>query len=150
MNKERQKWFAGQAVQFRLNADDPHFVDVREDCLRKAEWLEEAAKAPVSVEGWQDIETAPQMKSVLVHYENSLGKSRIVKAVFYPRWTVESDMDAESYDEYSEEKDAYFIREGWYEQIDNWDDYIEVHICNGTPDKWQPLPKPPQTEGNKS
>lgn len=42
--KERQEWFYEQAINFRLNADDPHFADVRDDCLQKAKWLEEAAK----------------------------------------------------------------------------------------------------------
>ena len=33
---------------------------------------------------------------------------------------------------------------GWYECIDNWDDYTEVAIHEGEPTHWMPLPAPPQ------
>ena len=94
---------------------------------------------------WQTIETCPSRQMVLVHYKNSLGKSRIIKASFYPRWTVEANMDDDTYHEYSEEKDSYYVCEGWYEEIDNWPEYTSVHVIEGVPDAWMPLPAPPTT-----
>ncbi len=32
---------------------------------------------------------------------------------------------------------------GWYECINNWDDYTEVAIHEGEPSHWMPLPAPP-------
>lgn len=90
--------------------------------------------------GWQPIGTAPHQKAVLIHYKNSHGNSRVIKAKFVPRYTVESDGENDSYDEYCDEKDALFLREGWYELIDNWGDFSSVHVYEGVPDMWHPLP----------
>lgn len=90
---------------------------------------------------WQLIETAPKGNSVLVFYENSLGKGRIIKAFYAEQHAIESD---EENSDYCEERDAYFIPEGWYECIDNWDDFAYVKIYNGTPTHWMPLPEAPK------
>ena len=47
--------------------------------------------------------------------------------------------------EYSEEKDEYFLLEGWYEVIKNWDDYNSVSIGDFVT-HWMPLPQPPEVE----
>ena len=93
---------------------------------------------------WQPIETAPSGKPVLVHYRNSHGKSRVIKARRVERWTEEASVESEEgcY-EYSEEHDTYYITEGWWECIDNWPDYTEVKVSEGEPTHWQPMPKPP-------
>ena len=43
--------------------------------------------------------------------------------------------------EYSEEDDVYYLLEGWYEVIKNWDDYNSIVISDFVVG-WQPLPKP--------
>ena len=45
--------------------------------------------------------------------------------------------------EYSEEDDEYYLFEGWYEVIKNWDDYNSVVIGDFVT-HWMPLPEPPQ------
>lgn len=90
---------------------------------------------------WQPIKTAPTNLHILVHYKNSLGKSRIVKARFIPKFTEENDNG--EFCDYHEERDIYYDPEGWYEAIDNWDDFSHVAFCNGEPDFWMPLPEPP-------
>ena len=45
--------------------------------------------------------------------------------------------------EYSEEDDEYYLCEGWYEVIKNWDDYNSVAVEDFVT-HWMPLPS---TEG---
>ena len=47
--------------------------------------------------------------------------------------------------EYSEEDDEYYLREGWYEDIKNWDDYNSVTVEDFVT-HWMPLPEPPKGE----
>ena len=45
--------------------------------------------------------------------------------------------------DYSEEEDKYYLFEGWYEVIKNWDDFSSVAIADFVT-QWMPLPKPPE------
>lgn len=47
--------------------------------------------------------------------------------------------------EYSEEDDEYYLCEGWYEVIKNWDDYNSVTVEDFVT-HWMPLPPPPKGE----
>lgn len=53
--------------------------------------------------------------------------------------------DTDCYD-YSEEDDEYYLKEGWYEVIHNWDEYGSVVIGDFVT-HWMPLPEPPKEEG---
>lgn len=99
--------------------------------------------------GWQPIDTAPSGKPVLVHYRNSHGKGRTIKARWVARWTEEASFEAEDgCSEYNEENDTYYVTEGWWECVDNWDDFTEVKVSEGVPTHWHPLPEP-SSEGEK-
>lgn len=50
--------------------------------------------------------------------------------------------DTDCYD-YSEEDDEYYLKEGWYEVIHNWDDYSSVVIYDFVT-HWMALPEPAQ------
>ena len=91
---------------------------------------------------WQTIDTAPKGKPILVHYTNIYGHGRTVKAYYIERFTEEASSDSEN-DEYNEADDTYYTLPGWYEMIDNWDDYTAVAI-NADPTNWMPLPEPPK------
>ena len=47
--------------------------------------------------------------------------------------------------EYSEEDDEYYLCEGWYEVIKNWDDYNSVAVEDSVT-HWMPLPDAPKGE----
>ena len=47
--------------------------------------------------------------------------------------------------EYSEEDDEYYLCEGWYEVVKNWDDFNSVAVEDFVT-HWMPMPKPPKGE----
>lgn len=55
--------------------------------------------------------------------------------------------DDEAYD-YDEDEDEYYLKEGWYEVIHNWDDYSSVVIYDFVT-HWRPLPEPAQEESDE-
>lgn len=98
---------------------------------------------------WQPIESAPAGVNVLVFYRNKLNKGRIVKACYIGHRTVyayDVSLVDDDFAEYDEEQDEYFIPEGWYESIDNWDDVSSAKIYHGVPTHWMHLPKEPLSD----
>ena len=57
-------------------------------------------------------------------------------------------VDDDSVSEYNEENDEYYIAEGWYEVIKNWDDYGFVAIDDFVT-HWMPLPEAPKMKGGE-
>lgn len=93
---------------------------------------------------WYPIDSAPKHgKPILIFYKNSLGKNRTVKACYLDKFQEESCDSFEPAD-YDEETDQYYYPEGWWELIDNWEDYSMVVIHEGNPTHWTPLPPPPE------
>lgn len=58
-----------------------------------------------------------------------------------------SNVDDDVATEYNEEDDEYYLCEGWYEVINNWDDYSSVAIDDFVT-HWMPLPSPPTEKEN--
>lgn len=95
---------------------------------------------------WKNVDDGlpDTSRSVLVTYINSCGNRRRVKAFYARRFEIEGSIDSdEGVDEYCEERDEYYVREGWWEQIDNWSDYSFVAIHEGEVDYWMELPPSP-------
>ena len=57
--------------------------------------------------------------------------------------SIPSNYDDECAVEYDEEQDEYFLQEGFYEAIKNWDDFSSITI-EDTVTHWMPLPEPPK------
>ena len=55
-------------------------------------------------------------------------------------------VDDDCISEYNEENDEFYISEGWYEVIKNWDDYGFVAIGDFVT-HWMPLPEAPKMKG---
>lgn len=85
-------------------------------------------------------------RTVIATYTNSFGMKRTIIGHHLERFKEESNGEYEANDEYSDELDNYFYKEGWYEQLDNWDEYGSVAVYMGNVTHWMPLPSPPATE----
>lgn len=110
--------------------------------------LRKIGKAALSAEqvslpdGWVAVEERLPNKVCLAYYKNELGNDRIVKAKFVKQFSEEANTD-DDWIEYNDKDDTYYYPAGWYEMIDNWDDYAFVTI-NHKVTHWMPLPSAPK------
>ena len=98
------------------------------------------------MENWIPVtERMPEPGSkVLITYLNSLGNRRTVCGWHAPEKYFEAASESEIA-EYDEATDNYYDPAGWYESIDNWEDYSHVVVHEGQPSHWMPLPEPPNS-----
>ena len=92
---------------------------------------------------WISVLLELPKKKCLAFYLNKLGNGRTVVAFYAKQFERESGSDDEWF-EYSELNDCYYLKQGWYECIDNWDDYTSVTINEGVVTHWMPLPDEPK------
>lgn len=94
---------------------------------------------------WFPINTAPKNRPVLVHYKNTHGVDKVIKAKYIPKLTEEFYGDEyEDNDYFDEDRGVWYLPEGWYEMIDNSDEFCYwVLDRHHKPDFWMNLPKPP-------
>lgn len=90
-----------------------------------------------------DHQMPPPGQIVLATYRNTLGMPRMVRAEWITQFTVEAESDADEIGIYNEKDDTYYLPEGWWETIDNWDDYARVYVSEGQVTHWTPLPHLP-------
>jgi hypothetical protein len=81
-------------------------------------------------------------RKVLAHYLNALGKPRTIIAEWVPAKTREDSPEGDL-GEYDDETDLFYWPEGWYEQIENWEDFTALLVDEGEITHWQPLPRGP-------
>jgi hypothetical protein len=96
---------------------------------------------------WRPASELPEEDQIVIAtYLNSYGKRRRVRAVYIRQYEEEAGDDDELCVEYCHEKDEWYLKEGWYELIDNWD-YSSAAIVEGVVDYWMPFPPAPAPEG---
>ncbi len=79
-------------------------------------------------------------KNVLIAYHNEIGKLRVTIGFYASRFTEEclgEDFDYE--EDYSEEKDEFYIKEGWYDC--SFESEYRYDIKNVT--NWMPMARHP-------
>ena len=106
-----------------------------------------AKNANAAPDAWTSVKAAmPQSGvTVLAYYKNSNGFERRIRAKWTAAKTVEANAEYD-WGEYDEATDAYWTPEGWYECIDNWDEYSSVMVSEGEVTHWMPLPPAPQDQ----
>lgn len=94
---------------------------------------------------WRPASELPEEDQIVIAtYRNFYGKRRRVSAVYVRQYEEEAGVDDELCLEYCEEQDEWYLKEGWYELVDNWD-YSLVAIVEGVVDYWMPMPPAPDT-----
>jgi hypothetical protein len=108
---------------------------------RAADLLAQRHPAPVPV---SERLPGPNTK-VLAHYYNALGNGRTICAIWVPAKSRSDYVgdDDDDFTEYDEEDNKFYWPEGWYEQIENWEELGWVKVYEGEVVYWQPLPKWP-------
>jgi len=150
-NKETDEWANFGQIAYANEADAKRIVacvnacaDVDDDRLSlgyvKGLEVENAQlKAQLT---WRPASELPKEDQIVIAtYLNSYGKRRRVRAVYIRQYEEELDYDDDSDYEYNEENDTYYLKEGWYELIDNWSDYSSVAVCEGEVDYWMQMPE---------
>ena len=93
---------------------------------------------------WRPASELPEEDQIVIAtYLNQYGKRRRVSAVYIRQYEEEVGDDDELCVEYCHEKDEWYLKEGWYELIDNWD-YSFAAIVEGVVDYWMPMPPAPE------
>ena len=112
------------------------------------EAVEKAKNAVISViepePHWIPCSEKMPSETVIATVETKVFKHRYVcEAVWIPRWTWKASFyfEWEDCSEYKEEDDEYYVLEGWYERVHNWDEYEYVAI-NDNVIAWMPIPIP--------
>lgn len=86
----------------------------------------------------------------LMQYNNKY-RHGICKAMHVKEHSIKVD-DLWSYNEckeleiYDESEDLYYVKSGWYEIVENYDEYTHIYINAGVT-AWMPLPKPYKMDG---
>lgn len=73
------------------------------------------------------------------------GKGYVCDGYYATPKTIAGGCDCECATEYDDDTDEYYLLEGWYEVIKNWEDYSPVVIYDFVT-HWRPLPSPPNTK----
>ena len=100
--------------------------------VRKGEWI------PVTPE------TLPKAEEKVLVMCRTYSGGRYVCCAFYVPAGMSRDDSDYCWDieccDYSDDEDEYYVREGWYEKIHNWDEYQAVGIEDFVT-HWMPIPE---------
>lgn len=123
-------------------ADEIHLRGIRavlQEGGEAGDLVQGAALVPVPVG-----ERLPEPNTkVLACYFNDLGNKRTICAIWVPAQTRIERYGKDGFTEYDKEADAFYWPEGWYEQIENWEDLDWIRVYKGEVIYWQPLPQWP-------
>lgn len=105
---------------------------------------ERATPAPQAAPSAWIVADGPIPKGhVLASMLYPTGKRRTIVAFHAERFTVECGCDDGVSHELNEADDEFYLQEGWYECIQNWDEWSSIRVNEGTVTHWQPLPAEP-------
>ena len=125
---------------------DEDLVGSAHTCRRAATLFQHQAAELAALRGAPVSERLPEPNTkVLAHYCNKLGKGRTICAIWVPAKTrvSDSDIDEDLQFEYDYETDQFYWPQGWYEAIENWEEFGYLKVYEGEVTYWEPLPKWP-------
>ena len=107
----------------------------------------------VTVNNWRDAKTDPPKSGehVLVccevmRMDGSAGNRYVCDGFYAAKHTEIASSCGDGFAcEYSEADDEWYLLEGWYEVVKNWDEYSSIAFVDFVVG-WQPLPEPPKGE----
>ena len=103
--------------------------DIAIEALKEPHWI------PCS-------ERKPEDTAIVTVETKTFKNKYVCEAVWIPRWSKKAEFDDwEDCSEYNEDEDEYYVLEGWYERVHNWDEYSFVGIEDDVI-AWMPLPEP--------
>ena len=92
---------------------------------------------------WRDATTLPAKDEVvLAKCVGENGYEVVVRAEYYRQYQELAEGNGEEFDtiELCPDDDEWYLKEGWYELIQNWSEYSSLYI-DMLVEKWLPIPK---------
>lgn len=112
--------------------------DLWKTCQTGSQWVPVAERLP---ESGVHVLVFCEIRSGGGVYERYVCDGYYAKRYKEQAWNNSGDIACE----YLEEDDEYYLLEGWYEVIKNWDDYNSI-VIHDFVTHWMPIPEPPKEE----
>lgn len=148
MSKERETYF-----KFKSAADDLRRAESWcewDGVLNRNKTMQNLYKIGYRKQEWISVEERLPESGVLcllccdVKRYDGTHKQYVCVGFHAERFKEECySADDECVTEYNEETDEYYLHEGWYEEINNWDEYSSIAI-DDIVTHWMPLPEAPK------
>ena len=133
---------AADAIEELVKENESLAVDLadsneRRKKKRKPQWIPVTEQLPES--------GVHVLACCCVKWVGGGGRSYVCDAFYSSPKTEICSYNEDIESEYDEETDEYYMPEGWWEVIKNWDDYSCVAIADFVT-HWMPLPEPPKAD----
>ena len=135
-NGEKTLWYqAADAIEELTAINERQLLEIA--VLSKPRWIPVTERLPES--------GVHVLACCRVKWLGGGGRNYVCDAFYSAPKAVICSYNDDIEAEYDEDTDEYYMPEGWWEVIKNWDDYSCVAIADFVT-HWMPLPEPPKEE----